>query len=161
MKTLLAKSYRFNRFHFAVVVIIVALLVWVLERFFAMASAELEKVSFQNNIQFIHQSLMYKQLVKPKNNTCQLIEHIEFLEKSIFGYKLKNPDTSQGPKLKKWIFFPETKSLKYQVQNPRFFRSPLGNAISVNYFCKENKVHYKVSSHQWCKKISIWGCLQW
>lgn len=155
----LKKSYRFSRFHFILLLIIVLLLMGVLLRFFDMIQASLEEVTVESNLLNMRQMLHIQNLLtKSKDPQCKFLDEPDLFQQI-------NPATTNSAESNTtpgtWVYDPKEHKITYNVRSKNYFRSEIAQKVVVSLYCKEGVVVFKEKSFQWCQDKKMWGCSAW
>ena len=156
---MLRRSYQLSRFHLAIVICLLAILVAVFLRYASMVEASLEQVSVQINLLNLQQMTRFQNML-----TQQSDPHCSYLNKpdlftsiGIAGMEVSPVDNRSGA----WQYDPRGHRLTYFVRSKRYFKSDNGQKIDIDLYCKQGLVFFKVSRFQWCQDKRIWGCAAW
>lgn len=152
----LHKSYQLTRFRLAVVIIIVAVLIGALLRFFETIQASIEQVSVNMNLISAQQLIRDQNLMTQNTDkTCSYLGHPD-----LFIFSGSN-DTSKEEIPGSWSYDPKKHQLTYYVRSTAYFRSNIGQKIRLDLYCDKGVVLMKRSTYQWCNDKRIFGCGEW
>ncbi|KTD19899.1 hypothetical protein [Legionella londiniensis] len=161
MKGVLAKSYRLKRYHMVLVIIVIGAIIWLMLRYFAMIEASFERLSFEHNLRLIERLIHIQNIIAQEKDICRNLRSPDFFIETVGGMGL-NPAAEKGKRsvIKKWRYLPKKQVLTYYVQSRDYFHGRK-QEIQIAFICWNNKVYYKVSRHQWCADMRLWGCREW
>ncbi len=162
MRTLLAKSVRLNHYHTAIVITLVATMVWFILRYASMVQASLERTVFDNNVQLIHRLFQIRQILTHEGeDVCAAFDNPDlFQQASVGGLHTASLDDDNGLPLT-WSYDPVAHVLTYHVRSSDYFRADPPQKIMLGFHCQRGKIDMVVSPHQWCREMAFWGCSQW
>lgn len=153
-----------SRYPLGIFILISAILFWVMLRYFAMIQANIESISFYNNIEMMKDLFYFQQiLAKSGKNQCEVLDRQDLFKerKSGHGLIVLPLNTNRSHFSPKWRYDAKTHELIYQVFGSSYFRSVFGQKIMVHLTCVDGNIDMKFSSHQWCQDMAFWGCRKW
>jgi len=163
MRTLLAKSVRLSRYHVAIVIILVSLIVWVILRYALMLAASLERTVFYNNVQLIQRMLQLQQiLAREDEGVCSVLDNSDLFQRATGGgLRLVPLEAGKDALASNWNYNPVEHVLVYHVRTRDYFRADPPQRIMLKFYCQQDKISMDVSPHEWCREMAFWGCKQW
>lgn len=163
MTTKPGKAFRLRRYHAAFIIVLISVLVFMFFLYFDKVRAEVEHLNFRTSITAMHNDLYNMEFIRGINHDgCLYLDNENMFvnsmaARSVAGFS-KFPDLVE---YKTWAYDSQKRRLYYSVRTSRYFRSPFGKIITVDFLCRKRHVEVYISQHQWCKEKGIFGCNKW
>lgn len=152
---LLHQSYQLKRFHLAIILIFLSIVVALMLRYFAMLEAIVEQTAVSNTLLNIQQQILLHNLLldtDKADKTCSVLDKPDFFN------GIASLTSTESPTPGQWHYDAKRHSLHYFLRAKSYFRSSFAQEIKIGLYCKQGLITYRISPFKWCVKMHFWGC---
>lgn len=155
----LRRSFSLTRFHLAVLVCILLILLGVLISFFDVIEASMEEAALEINLGTMKRMMQIHNLVSQEHDShCSFLDNPDlFPQVNALAQEASQEQQKDG----QWQYDAKNHQLTYFVRTRNFFRSKFERKVVINLYCTKGMVVFHISPFNWCREKTLWGCAAW